>query len=647
MKSAKILAILVPALAMIFFWPKVSEAAPMGTTFTYQGHLYDANYAANGLYDFQFKLYDANSEGVQLGSDVNKPDVDVIDAYFTVELDFNDPNAFNGDARWLEIGVRPGELEDPNVYAVLLPRQEVTPTPYAIYAETAGSVTEVDPIFTGSSASAIQGTDITNWNTAYGWGDHSVVGYLTSIPGSVMFEGENVSLLNNDAGYLTGYAETDPTVPANLKDGVSWTEVASIPAGFADNVDNTGITSESDTLSSVCSRGSSSSVAVDISGTSSPMLEVTNTDGTGGNAIMGHTNGDSPGVRGSSNKGHGVYGITAAGSRHGVYGNHNSTVNSGSGGYFRTSHAGSPAVWAYSKDGTNYGIQCDGYSIVNGKLEVYSNSLFGGLFRTDYPSTDADVVHAEYTGSGGYDASAVFGHCAPQDYYGLGGYFEGGYKGVQGVVQPTGSNYYYGVRGYVSGGSGTNYGIYGSASGSGTNWAGYFAGNVNVTGTLSKGAGSFKIDHPLDPENKYLSHSFVESPDMMNVYNGNVVLDENGTVVVEMPDWFDALNRDYRYQLTCIGGFAPVYIAEKIQNNSFKIAGGTAGLEVSWQVTGIRQDPYAEANRIPVEEDKKQNERGKYLHPVERGLPIERSINALEVERELVRDVQNVEAIGE
>ena len=140
-------------------------------------------------------------------------------------------------------------------------------------------------------------------------------------------------------------------------------------------------------------------------------------------------------------------------------------------------------------------------------------------------------------------------------------------------------------------------------------------GSVDVPGTLTKGAGSFRIDHPLDPENKYLAHSFVESPDMMNVYNGNVVLGEDGSAVVELPEWFESLNRDFRYQLTSIGQFAPVYIAEGIQENQFKIAGGAPGLEVSWQVTGVRQDPFAEANRIIVEEDKPAAERGSLLHP--------------------------------
>jgi hypothetical protein len=163
--------------------------------------------------------------------------------------------------------------------------------------------------------------------------------------------------------------------------------------------------------------------------------------------------------------------------------------------------------------------------------------------------------------------------------------------------------------------SGTSPAVYASAT-----TAGYFSGNVTVTGTLSKGGGSFKIDHPLDPENKYLYHSFVESPDMMNIYNGNAVLDSRGEAWVELPEWFGALNRDFRYQLTCIGGFAPVYVAEKISNNRFKIAGGEPHMEISWQVTGIRQDAFANAHRIPVEEEKTGEERGMYLHPTEHGV---------------------------
>ncbi len=147
-----------------------------------------------------------------------------------------------------------------------------------------------------------------------------------------------------------------------------------------------------------------------------------------------------------------------------------------------------------------------------------------------------------------------------------------------------------------------------------------------VTNSLSKPAGSFKIDHPLDPEHKILYHSFVESPDMKNVYDGVATLDANGRAWVELPDYFEALNRDFRYQLTCIGGYAPVYIAEEISRNRFRIAGGKPGLKVSWQVTGTRQDAFAEKHRIQVEEEKPAAEQGFYLYPEAYGQPEEKGV---------------------
>jgi trimeric autotransporter adhesin len=189
-----------------------------------------------------------------------------------------------------------------------------------------------------------------------------------------------------------------------------------------------------------------------------------------------------------------------------------------------------------------------------------------------------------------------------------------------------------GLGGFLVGGS-SNVGFGGDGldawAGSGAlanGYAGFFSGDVYVSGNLSKGGGSFKIDHPLDPANKYLYHSFVESPDMMNIYNGNVMLDANGEAVIELPEWFGSLNRDYRYQLTCIGGFAPVYVAEEISNNQFKIAGGKSGMKISWQVTGVRQDAWANAHRIPVEVQKPDRERGYYLHPELYGAPEEKNV---------------------
>ena len=158
-------------------------------------------------------------------------------------------------------------------------------------------------------------------------------------------------------------------------------------------------------------------------------------------------------------------------------------------------------------------------------------------------------------------------------------------------------------------------------------------GDVVIAGNLTKGGGAFRIDHPLDPTDRYLSHSFVESPDMMNVYNGNAVLDEKGEAVVNLPAYFEALNRDFRYQLTCLGSFAPVYVAEEIAGNKFRIAGGTPGLKISWQVTGVRQDPYALKNPIVVEEEKPKGERGSYLHPGAYGQPEPKAVAGARTEQ--------------
>jgi hypothetical protein len=132
MKSTRILTILVVVLCLILWQVEVSEAAPMGTAWTYQGRLIDANDAADGEYDFKFKLFNDPCTSAQQGSTIDINDLDVIDGYFTVELDFGS-DVFDGDARWLEVGVRPGDSNDPNAFATLSPRQEITPVPYALH----------------------------------------------------------------------------------------------------------------------------------------------------------------------------------------------------------------------------------------------------------------------------------------------------------------------------------------------------------------------------------------------------------------------------------------------------------------------------------------------------------------------------------
>ena len=167
-----------------------------------------------------------------------------------------------------------------------------------------------------------------------------------------------------------------------------------------------------------------------------------------------------------------------------------------------------------------------------------------------------------------------------------------------------------------------NYGIYAEAdNGSVANHAGFFEGNVTVTGNLnvvgsiSKGSGTFKIDHPTDPENKFLVHSFVESPEMMNVYSGNITTDANGLATVKLPDYFSVANKDFRYQLTCIGVFAQAIVKDEISSNSFVVQTDKANVKLSWQVTAVRNDKYAQQHRVVAEQEKNASEKGKYLHP--------------------------------
>ncbi len=154
-----------------------------------------------------------------------------------------------------------------------------------------------------------------------------------------------------------------------------------------------------------------------------------------------------------------------------------------------------------------------------------------------------------------------------------------------------------------------------------------FNGNVDIIGTLSKSAGTFKIDHPLDPANRYLIHSFVESPDMLNVYNGTVTTDAAGMAVAELPAYFEAANMEFKYQLTIIGKtFARVLVYEEISGNRFVIKTDLPSIKVSWQVTGIRNDAYARKNRVIPEVDKSETEKGKYLTPLLFNQPKEKGI---------------------
>jgi hypothetical protein len=316
-----------------------------------------------------------------------------------------------------------------------------------------------------------------------------------------------------------------------------------------------------------------------------------------------------------SANGYGVWG-SHAGRGTGVYG----TSSSGTGvvGIHTGESGAAPGVLGITNSSSTRAVAVQGIVAPGGTGEL-SVAVRGinngsGLFGFGIMGTHAGGG----TGVYGYAPHGVGVHGWSQSHTGVSGYSET-WHGVSGSsTTSTG----------VDGRSTDSIGVYGRSTNStgvhgvsSNGHAGYFSGPVHVQGTLSKAAGSFKIDHPLDPTGHYLSHSFVESPDMMNVYNGNVTTDANGDAVVTLPAYFEALNRDFRYQLTVIGQFAQAIVGNEIQNNQFTVKTDKPNVKVSWQVTGIRQDPWANDNRIQVEEPKPQEEQGTYLYPQGYGQP--------------------------
>jgi hypothetical protein len=169
-------------------------------------------------------------------------------------------------------------------------------------------------------------------------------------------------------------------------------------------------------------------------------------------------------------------------------------------------------------------------------------------------------------------------------------------------------------------------------------------GDVNIGGTLTASVKNFKIDHPLAPADKYLVHASVESSEMMNIYTGNVTTDREGEATVQLPAWFEVLNTDFRYQLTVIGQFAQAIVAHKIENNQFVIKTNAPDVEVSWQITGVRQDAYAKAHPLVVEEGKDVTLQGYYIHPELYGAPDDHQIEWAHHPQEMKRILERRKA---
>lgn len=543
----------VPAIAAVL--AASSASGQLTTAFTYQGKLDQGGQPANGVYDFSFKLFDSSGGNNQIGSVQCADNVQVVNGLFTVTVDFG--AQFQGGRRYLEISVRPdtglgcGNLTG---MSVIGPRQELTATPNAMYALSAG---------TAQNAAALNGQSATFYQSA---------GNLTgTLPGSVLsgtypntvtfgnasnsFSGSGSGLTNLNASNLTTGTLNDARLSAN------------IPRLNASNA---------------------------FSGANS----FTGPNTFGGQVAFGAFT--SVGRSGSVTQSE-VFGITRT------------TVGADWGGMYvdTTSLSGKPfygfstgelqRAWVEYTGGT--GVL--NFYHVNGttsSLAVAPDAV--GIRTTGTPQAELDIY-----GNGNADLlmhSSIVTNAI--NFAAASG--NGDTKATLYISQFNGTNYF--DRIIINN-----------------------AGTVSVPGLLAKGGGSFQIDHPLDPENKYLYHSFVESPDMKNMYDGVITTDGSGYATITLPDWFQALNADFRYQLTVLDDSDAdetllwAKVVKKVGTqapNQFTIRTSKGNVEVSWQITGTRHDAFANANRITPEVDKPESERGKYLHPEAFGMPLEKGI---------------------
>jgi hypothetical protein len=335
--------------------------------------------------------------------------------------------------------------------------------------------------------------------------------------------------------------------------------------------------------------------------------------------VRGFSDSD-PGVDGRSTSGFGVQGTSTSGIAmrgRSIGGNAGVLGTCGSSTGFGVQGANNSGVGV--KGNSDSGVGVDGSSTSRVGVRGFSSESTGVFGHS-----------ADDNGNGVYGTVGDFGHSGPQGIGVAGDTFNTDGTGVQGRSFSSGNGVYgsspngVGVLAHTTSGiavdgiseSGTA--VYGHRKdtydpiNAPNSVAGYFDGGIKVV----NGPKAFQIDHPLDPRNKYLVHNAVESSEMKNVYDGVARLDKEGTAWVELPEWFEALNGDFRYQLTAVGGSAPeLHVAEEVSENRFKIAGGEEGMKVCWQVTGSRKDPWAAANPFEVEQEKPEEERGRYLEP--------------------------------
>ncbi|MFM9996372.1 MAG: hypothetical protein ACKVU4_11300 [Phycisphaerales bacterium] len=670
---------------------------PVGSSLTYQAELRTSGQPAPGPVDLRFKLFGAETGGTQIGSTIERLNVALTQGRFTQDLDFGS-SAFGGDTRWLEFEVR--SPAGSGAFVTLTPRQRITAAPVAQFALNGnpgpqgpmgpqGPTGLVGPIGAQGNA-GVQGPvgPTGPLGPTGATGPQGPIG-LTGATGAQGPAGASPFTLNGSAAVYTagnvGIGTTTPTAALDVA-GTGRMSAFAMPTGAV-----AGRVLTSDGLGLGTWQPATTAVPFTLIGSSaSHIIRGENTSASSGvSGLYGVTtslSGVNFGVfgRSASTSGNGVAGVASAssGTTYGVYGENSSTSGRG---VFGSALAGSGityGVYGLSASSTSLAAGVFGYApsgtglTYGGRFESASTEgrgVFGRAWATTgetngvrgvADSTEGIGVYGIATASTGFNYG-VFGESNSASGFGVYGEVTastGLNSGVHGRSRGSGD----GVFGWASADSGNNYGVYGlsnsgtgrgvygsAAAISGSNYGvrGYSASAasgyaVYANGDLgASGTKTFRIDHPFDPENKYLLHYAVESPEVINFYSGKVTLDEWGGVVVDLPAYFGGINKDPRYTLTAVGAPMPMlHVAEEISEEalrvgehavpgeaaplcSFRIGGGVAGGKVSWRVEAVRNDLRMRLHGAPVEREKTGPERGQYQHPEYYGQPPEKGMD--------------------
>lgn len=622
--------------------PAVGRAGPedIGTATTVQGELKDsAGQPLEGSADFQLEVCDAF--GNPTGQTVTILDVILSNGRFTLVPDFGS-GTFDGKQRRLKVSVRyPHDPTDTQQYELLNPPIDIKPTPEAINSQQAQKV-QLPLNQVGNDTQSL--VSIENQSTD---------------PNSAAIEGR--SEFGKAARF---FAENGAAVDASTSDGTGL-DASSVGTGNA-------LVAQA--------LGTEGAAGLFIVGTFAGELPSTNSfpainaisEGTGDAGRFTQANEDSDvltaAVRGIANGfgSAGVFSIEFPPNFNTSPALRATTEGDGAAGHFEVINPDNPenAIYATSNavtgglarfetaagtTGIVDAVTIDATSTRHA-LRVNQHGPFEAVhFECDNPANFAPVVYAQQLAGGGTVADLRNLSTTVSDIFlafnqnGRVGFFGG---------QPAEGLPMFWIQNTPSA-PGTTLLVQGEVSLGNTTVGTLSAGNTDINGNLCANTvcaqvKNFHIDHPLDPENKYLFHASVESNELKTVYDGTVELDARGEATIDLPDWFEALNGNFRYQLTPIGAAAPeLHVSRPVRDNQFSISGGKPNMTISWQVTGVRHDAYATARPLVVEVEKPADERGTYLDPGVFGQPASKWVRAAEWQRRAAELVAAEAALAE